>query len=497
MTSLSTLFITPWRAANRSLRWTGGVFSLLLAVSGAGVGWYVGGAHGWHYGMMLYAFGAAYFWMCVMAGLLLVATDARRLRMPGVQAVVTASLLLYGAATVAMPLALFAPMGADAATIALVAMLALASGLAVAILPRYTVLFFGALPALAVSARHVVPIPFPGEPGFPVPGLGALAVLLAVCVIRWRQLLRAEGTLETGLGSAMVMQYRHNGAVGGLWGDMLLQGRTGAPRRRPDKVASVVRLDGVGPWSPVLALRVALGENDAPQTLRGRWRRFVRVGLPLLLFVLLMAVMGAGDARGDVLQAVLRGVGLGVAGWLGVAGGLTLMLLGSLSPGARWRRTGAELSLLALLPGLGDGAACRRHLLHAALGRPLKLQVVLLMLVLAAVLAMHGGPWLLLFVTLAQLGCLAALVALVLDVFGGSPLPACGEATVLTGVGLLVAVSTFVPMVAALAHHPQPLTAGTRAALIVAWAATAGVLLWLGRRGWAGMKRRPHPFLVG
>lgn len=498
-----TIFITPWRTVHRSLRWLGGVFSLLLCMAAMGVAFTVGGTHGWHSGLALYAFGAGYFWMTVMACLLLVDIDARRMRLPGIGRSIAGSLLLYGLASMALPLALFVPMGGDATTIALVAALAASTGLASPLLPRYFTMVLGFLPALAIGARHLVHIPFPGQSGFIPPGLMILAVLVTVCAIRWRQLLHAETTAETGMGSAMVMQYRRNGAMAGsygvlgaAWGNTLRHDDAAAARLRQGRAAPSVRLDGVGPNSPVLALRVALGEGYAPQNLRGHWRRFARLGLPLLLFIPLMAVMQAGEAHGDVLRELMLGVGVNVVGWLGVMGSLALMAMGSLLPWARWHRANAELPLLALLPGLGETAPLRRHLLRAALGRPLGLQALLLALVLGAALAMHTGPLMLLFVALAQLGCAATVVALVLGVFGGSPLPGWGLAVLMTGMGLLVSASTFVPMFTTLGRHPQPLGEGIVAGLAIAWAGAATLLLWLGRRGWLGMQQRPHPFLV-
>ncbi|MBD8872332.1 hypothetical protein [Rhodanobacter sp. DHB23] len=498
-----TAFITPWRTVHRSLRWLGGVVSLLLCVAATVVAFSVRDPHGWLFGLMLYAFGAAYFWLCVMACLLLVATDARRLRLPGVERVVAGSMLLYGLASVALPLALFMPARGDAATITLVSALAAGAGLAVALLPRYFTLVLGFLPALAIGARHRIHVPFPGEPGFVALGAALLVVLVMVNMFRWRQLLRAEAPVETGMGGAMVMQYRHSGAMAGsygalgaAWGDTLRHDGAASAHLRQGKATPSVCLDGVGPNSPVLALRVALGENLAPQTLRAHARRFMRLGLPLLLFIPAMAVMQAGEAHGDVLHKVMRGVGINVIAWFGLMGGMALMAMGSLLPWARWRRANAELPLLALLPGLGEAASLRRDLLRAALGRPLALQALLLALVLGVALAMHAGPSLLLFATLCQFGCAAVVAASVLGAFGGKALPGWGMGVLLTGMGALAAASTFVPLFATLGKDPQPLAAGAVAGLAVAWATATMVLLWLGRRGWRGLRQRPHPFLA-
>ncbi|WP_449423255.1 hypothetical protein [Rhodanobacter lindaniclasticus] len=115
---------------------------------------------------------------------------------------------------------------------------------------------------------------------------------------------------------------------------------------------------------------------------------------------------------------------------------------------------------------------------------------------LVAALAMHAGPLMLLFATLAQLGCAATIVALTLSVFGGSPLPGWGLGVLLGGMVLLVIASTFAPMFATLGRHPYPLGEGVWVGLVMAWSIAAIVLSWLGQRGWRNLRRRPHPFLV-
>lgn len=79
---------------------------------------------------------------------------------------------------------------------------------------------------------------------------------------------------------------------------------------------------------------------------------------------------------------------------------------------------------------------------------------------------------------------------------GGSPLPDWGLGVLLGGMILLVIASTFGSMFATLGRHPHPPAQSVVAGLVVAWAAAAAVLLWLSRRGWRDMQRRPHPFLV-
>lgn len=486
--ALTTAIAMPWHTTHPSLRWIGGVVYLLLCIGALACALLIPGRHGWLYGMVVYGFGAAYFWQWVMAALLLVSIDTHRLRIPGVGRSTATCLGLYAAATIALPAAVFAARGGEASTVALFTALAMVAGVASVLLRRRYVMALAFLPALAVGLRPAIQLPFPGQPGFLVWGTAVLIVLLAVDVLRWRHLLRADDTRED---DAQIVRYGRRGALGGLGAAP----HAGAPRRA-SVAPTPLRLAGVGPGKPVLALRVALGEGYAPQGLRGHARRFTRFGLPLLLYVPAMAIVHAGEAHGDPLRQVLFGVGIDVIGWLGIMGGLMLMLMGSLLPWASWRRRRPELALLALLPGLGGTVAARHALLRATLGRPLMLQTGLLALVLTAALLLHAHATLLLFVVLSQLGCVATVAATSLGVFGGCPLPGWGMALVLAGMAVLVSASTFVPLFATLGHHPWHAEHAVFAALAVAWIVAAGALGWLGRRGWQGMRARPHPFLA-
>ena len=135
----------------------------------------------------------------------------------------------------------------------------------------------------------------------------------------------------------------------------------------------------------------------------------------------------------------------------------------------------------------------RRNLLRAVLERALALHALLLALVLASAITMHVGPRTLLFVALTQLGCAATVAATTLGSFGDEALPGWGMGVLLTFMGVLAAASTFVPLFTTLGKHP--LGADATSSLAITWAAAAVALLWLGQRGWHGMRQRPHPFL--
>ena len=492
--TLRTVLATPWRTTHRSLRWLSLAIYAGLCVAALGCGMFVHDRHAWLFGTALYCFGVGYLWAFLMSSLLLVSIDAWQLRMPGIVRTVTLSLLLYGVLTVAVPVAMFVPMGGDAATVALMTALACTSGLAFVLLPRYLSMLIGFLPALGIGLRHLAHIPLPMQPGFIRWGSVALLVLVLVDIVRWRQLLVSDTARETGLASTLVMQFRRNGVTAG-WSGMARQGDARLIRQRPDWMQARIRLGNAGPQAPGVALRVALGGWYAPQGISSHLRQVAPVVVPLLLFMPAMAIMQLGEGHGHAVGRMLLAMGVGVVGWLGVFGWVMLAALSGLLLWQRWRRVNAELPLLALLPGLGDAEVVRRELLRATLTRPLAVQALLLLLVLGAALLMHAGPGLLLFAALAQSGCAAALVAMVLGTFGGRPLPGWGIGMLLGMLVLLVGLSTFVPLFATQGRHPWPMSATFSVALAGVWIAVALGLAWLGRRGWQGLQRRPHPFL--
>ena len=487
---------TRWRSTHRSLRWlTLGIFGA-CCVGAVAVGIFMHAGHWWMVSTVLYCAGIGYLWAFLMSVLLLVSIDARQLRLPGVCRAVEWSLCFYGLLGVIVPTAILAPMGAPASLVALLVALAMAAGLAFVLLPRYVAMVIGFVPTLAIGLQHAIFVPSARDPRFIGWGLCVLVVLLLVDVWRWRRLLRTGWNGESGFSSAMVMQFRRQGAGAlGHWGGLGRQGGSSQIRQRPDWQQARVDLRGVGPQTPVLALRTALGGWYMPQSWSSYVRQAAPVLLPLLLFLPVMAIMQAGEAHGDVWRKVWMSIGVGVVGWLGIFGGLLLVVMTPLVLRQRWKRVNAELPLLALLPGLGDAVGLRRHLLRAALVKPLLAQTLLLALVLGAALAMHFNGEVLAFVTLSQLGCAGVVVASVLATLGGRDPSMSGTGALLITAFLLVSLSTFLPLATGFRTPWHP---GVAAFLTLAggWAAFAVALCWLGQRGWRGLQQRPHPFLA-
>ncbi|HWU77430.1 MAG TPA: hypothetical protein VN043_13085 [Rhodanobacter sp.] len=504
---MNDVLLTPWRSTLPSVR------RLVLPIFGSCcmaaimVGALMHGSQASSMAVTLYCFGVGYLWAFLMSGMLLLSIDARQLRLPDIRHVVIRSLLLYGVFTVAVPMLAGTVWGEHAVVDGLLAALAAVAALTFVLLPRYLALLFCFLPALHGVVRDQLHVPASTDPRFLVWGGAALLALVLISMLRWRQLLHAQPGSVRGLGGAIVMQMRDNRGMSG-WNPMtgyagVLLGWDGANehnpgaqlRQRPDWMQPRVSLRRVGPGSLRRTFQVALGGWYLPQTLAGHVRQMAPVLLPLVLFVPVMAISKAGDAHDGGWGKAWQAIDIGIIGWIGLFGGGVLALATVLALSRRWRKTGAELSLLSLLPGLGDVRAVRRALVHAALGKPLLAQAALLLLVLGAGLHLHMSGIGLLLIALAQFGCAAVMVAFGLGTLGGAELPPWASALLLSVTFALVCGSTFMPLLMAGRHHWHP-GLGPLVAMAVSWATLAIVLLWLGRRGWRGLLQRPHPFLA-
>ena len=504
---MNEILQTPWRSTLPSLCGLSLAFCGTCCVAAIAVGVFVDAPHGWLIALVLYCCGVAYLWAFQMSGMLLLSIDARQLRMPKIQRVVIGSIIVYGAITVALPLLAMGAWGEHAVLAGLLAALAAGAGLAFVLLPRYLSMVICFLPAVNGVAGHHLGVPRATDPRFLAWGGIALLLLVLVDVVRWRHLLRAQATPTMGFSSAMVMQFRRNGGRGnwnvmtgylgsGGWGDAAGQNSNEQLRQRPAWMQPRANLRGVGPASLRRTFQVALGGLYLPQSFVGHLRQMAPVLLPLILYVPFMVMLKVEDSHDHAWRYALSAIGVGIIGWIGLFGGMLLVVATVFAVRRRWRESAAELALLRLLPGLGDIDTVRRELVYAAIGKPLLALGLLLVLVLSAgLMMMHLGGIELMFVALAQLTCAAVIVALVLDTLGGNDLSGWASALVLVAACVLVFASTFMPLAMAGKLHWHP-GAVTLIAFAASWGSLMAVLLWIGRRGWRGLQQRPHPFLA-
>lgn len=486
--TLRTLTVTPWRAMRGSGRWTL-AFAVLACTTTAILLRFLGPApDAWQAAIAVYGFGAG-FMALMLSALLPFALDARRLRLPGIERAAVASLLAWAIIVVLLPLLLLAPAAGQAATMVALTAVIFAGVLTFALLPRYAAIPLCLGPMFGPRLWQAAALPTPGEAGFMTVATGFLTVLVLLDVLCWRRML-VRGSDTTGLGRpvAVMMHRQARGGFGrALDGDFI--------RQRPGWLQVEADLRGVGPAAPARALRIALGAGYLPQTWASRGRQALMAVLVWVVFVLPVLYLDSHALKFALKFMSHPGVGLWAVGWVVL---MVLMLVGGLLPltlSQRWVRVNAELPLLALLPGLGDPPLVRRHLLHATLGQPL----VILLPVLLAVLLLGWmgdvGTTGMLLLVLPVLACMVAALDIALCTCGGRLLPGWASLAWLGLAGVLVLASWLLPLLDA-ALHADILGSATVTAFAAAWLLAGAFLVWLGRRGWRGLARRPHPFLA-
>lgn len=482
---------TPWRSVSRSLRWLAAVVLLLATLAAVAVAVF-SRVNSAVLAATVLGLGVVFLWAFFMPGMLLLAIDAHRLRLPGVQREIHASLALYAALCIVPAAALAGASGADAPTVGVLLALCAVAGFTFAVLPRYIAVVFGFVPALHAAFKHILHLPGPGEQGFVSWASVAILILLLVCTLRWQQ-LRDAHELPEGLSGPLMLQLRRSGAWG-HWNSEQIDSPQ-VIRRRPDWLQARADLRGTGPGRPLATFRVALGHWYTPRTFVGHLHAMAPVLLPLLLGFGAMVLIGVANGRRPATLEALKVGGVAMIGWVGVFGSIMLTLATVQLVHARWRKPNTELPLLSLLPGLGDTARTKRELLRAVLQRPLGAQAILLVVMLAAGLALHLPALGLLSVAVAQLGGAAVMAACVPAILGGRPLPTWGLALLLIVLFILIGLGSFLPLAAGGAH---PWEQARHAIEIVLglWLVAGVVLLWIGRRGWRALARRPHAFLV-
>lgn len=486
---LSTLMLTPWRATAGSSRWTVLVVMVLCLAVSIAVRLFVDDAHAWQIATLLYSFGVGFLFL-MFSGVLPMAMDARRLRMPGVERAAAQGLLLYAALAIATAAIVLSPDPGRAPTVALLVALAIAGVLAFVLLPRYLSIPLVFVPSVGLKLWHAAHLPMPGQPGFASIGAAILVVLVLADARCWQRLLSGRWKGAAGMRGPSVMTF-HRVTLGGDWSGLSQQTDSRLLRQRPDWLQVRADLRGVGPAAPVRTLRVALGGWYLPQTFASQLRQWFPVALMLLAFALVQFIL---DPRHGVLAI------WSVFGTKGVVGMIVMItvILAALMPFAlqqRWQRVNAELPLLALMPGLGNDKSVRAHLLRACLVKPLVVVALALVAVLGMGIAMHATSIALVLLAAPIVICAAFGAAMLLCIFGGRPLHGWASFALSLVAFCLLCIGTLLPLIT-MGSDADTIPASVFVALSLAWIAFGAVLYGLGLRGWRGLERRPHPFLA-
>lgn len=488
----AAVLLAPWRSSHRSMQW---IMACLLVLCAVGLGALLkfGSAHNAAKSLAavaVYCFGLFYVWAFWLPTLLLLAVDARRLRLAGVQHTAAVSIFTYAGLSLLPPCALLVLFGIDPRAGILVVGLTICGGLLFALLPRYISMWLGLMPAAVLAIKHHLAVAFPAlnDPRWEIAGSCLLAALLVLCILRWRQLLSVEH-LPSGLSGPMVTQFRSN-----AWGFGRRQSSSQLIRQIPDWLQPLPDLRKTGPHWPIASLQMLLGRSYMPQTWLSRLRQFAWATLILACVAIIMSIAGSMDDLHRILSNSFNFATL-LLPWILLSAAIGFVMAPTQNLYQRWYGSGTELPLLALLPGLGEAACARRQLLRATLTRPLAGQLLLLLLTLLIAklwLGMHLRD--VLCIAFVELGCTGIIVVAALTIFGNR-VPSGFWVAVLIVIGsVLATLSAFIPLLAG-GRHPWESAAAVETGLIAGWLVFGVVLFALGHRGWRGFVQRPHPFL--
>lgn len=489
-----TPYITiPFRSTRAPARWVLLLLYLFCAITAACI--LIFGPHKEDVaGSALSAlgFGTVYCWGFYYSQTLLFASDARGMRVPGMPRYVAWSLLLHGLLYTVLPATVLAFFGAPFLPGIVLLGLCVVGGLLFAWLPQYVASIMALMPAVMLSPG--LHIPGPSTPDFLNWAAPVLLLSLLVVALRWYMLLHSARTLEQMRGKPMVLQFRRLD-TGGLGGWFSMDNKGLAQNRWPAWAQACVNLYGVGPKAPVRTLRVALGGFYTPMTWWGYLILALQWGFAIFIF---LAVLMASRLRygSDFLSGLIDRLSFPMlAAFAAYSTALiTVMTLARMTQ--RWNQVNRELPMMALMPGLGHADKVKRTLLSASLVRPLVAQAIMTLLLVIGALYTHADLTIVVAVTIAQLGCVALLPALVLRIFGGRPL-----AGWMLGIGcvvllLVVNFNSMLPWLSQTPKHPQHVYDYIAFVLAAFWLAVIAILAWLGTSGWKALRSRPHAFIA-
>ena len=490
--NLSLALKTPWRSARAPIRWVMCGFMACLLVAAVGILIFNkdrSGAISDAIGAI--GFGLVYMWAFFLSHTMLLAMDARDLRIPQLSKSIVVGLTLYAAVSIIVPAVVLGALGGNAWAVAVVMALCVLGGLLFAWLPRYFASPIGLLPAVMVGARRIVDIPGPSRPEFMTWALPLTVVLAVLVVFRWYQVMRARGMLEQGMRSPMVMQFRRFGE--GSWGTFGGAFSKETLSQQPAWMQAKADLRNVGPQAPLQAIRVALGGLYMPKTWRGVLLSAAQFSFVLLILAAVILMIGF-DSKAN-LHRVLTLVALPLTGSFATYGTAIISIVTIARFSQRWRKTNTELPLLALMPGLGDPTKVKREFLFASLSLPIRWQIGFTLLLIAGTIYLHTGVAIIASVAAAQLACMGLLPAVLLRVIGGQPLKAWMIAVGTVFMIILLNAGCILPILSK-DNSLHPNIDYIALAVTGVWLVIGLVMLHLGRTGWQSLQHRPHAFLA-
>lgn len=426
-----------------------------------------------------------------LSNTVLLARDARHWRLPRLERRAIASLGLYVLLGVLLPAALLCWMHGDALSVLLLLLIGAGLGMAYALLPAYLSVFVFFAPSIRAGLSTWLPLPAAGQSGF-VTWAGPFAILLcALLAWRWRGLQRGDHALDRPNGPTLLLFrqaiWRWSGRGSGSVGDCR------APGRGPRWTQPTVDLCDCGPGHPTTNLRVALGGWWMPQTRSSRARQLVLLLAGVLVGGMFLMLQSLGDAHDHVADIWSDLGDVGSVLFLGTLLSVIIALYTVRTLYQRWSRTDAELPLLALLPGLAGAGSAKPALLRASLLPSLCGQLALALLMLLIAIKADWIDEALVLLMLGPIGSAGLMCSFTLMLFGAGPLRGRGLVWVGGAAYLWICAAAGGAL---FQQHPLSFGPVALSLLALGWSALFVALLWLGRRGWAMLQQRPHPFLV-
>ena len=488
----------PWRASRPSTAWVGVVLIVLALLGATALGIFSHRSDRWVACTMIVGFCEAFLWGLVMSSSVLLAIDGRQLRVPALQKTVAISVWIYGLLSVAVPAILLGVWFGHFAPIASMLGMFCAGGFLFALLPRFLGMLAYLLPLAMNASPTWLDAPSPTSAHFVSWSTPVLLGLLVAAAWRWHRLLRKENPRAQGWSQPIVMQLRGSSGRGGwnVWTGFAGGGVDTLQqiRRWPDWMQGGVNLRDCGRQHPIPTLRVALGGVFMPLTALGWLRKVALIAVPGIIFVVLVTFQQILRHGLHAWLTVLGGGTPVMLVWFSAFGSMLLALVGLTQLGQRWTRANAELPLLALLPGLGQGMNLKIDLLWAILQPLLRVQALLLLASMALAWDTHMNAQAIAFVLLSQLGAAGFVVAFGLLVIGGRVPGRWSTVTIGIFGCILINVSLFVSTLSDTGTI-QLGVISLQTLLVTGWIVLALMLVQLARRGWLGLRERVHPFL--
>ncbi|GFZ89014.1 hypothetical protein GCM10011408_04900 [Dyella caseinilytica] len=484
--NMATVLKMPLRATSAGSRCAMVVVMVLLLALATALQRYQPGAPPVWVPSLFSAFGQYLIGIGFLAPCLLLAIDAKQLRLPKVQYAIVLGMLFYSVLLIAIPSMILCIAGGPPSIVVAFQVLCLVIGVAGGVLPRAFIITTMLMPSLFIS---VLPR-FHHPVSLVVTHLWVAAAVLVVAIaVAWWYQLRRANPYRLNFGTPLVVRTqrmaRYGGAGWRIWDRSAENDERGTSQPAWKRAVADVR--GSGPQYPRHSLRILLGGWLVPKTRHHALWLCMLVTLPITVFFVLLYLLFP-----EQLLDLWRAFPFYGIAWLFSLTSLFLGLFAATLMQQRWLKANAELSILALLPGLGRGPTLIKNLLQASLLPTLCLQLLLAVVLCIAAVLRHPNISDGLSAILEQITALAFAPAFALATLGGRALPgwvtgpAAGTTFVLLGIGTGVSAGV---------DASQVVDYSIAAFVLAGRLMVLAFLCWLGHRGWRGLVRRPHPFL--